>query len=483
MPIKVAVLGAGSVTFTRRVVRDILCVPELQDAHLAFMDINEHNLSLTEQLCTRDIEHNGVPAVVSATTDRREALTDANYVFSFMRIGGLEAYATDIDIPLKYGVDQCVGDTLGPGGIMFAQRAIPVLLDCCKDISEVAAPGCWFINHTNPMAMNSWACNVAGHGINYVGLCHGVEGGAQQISQALGIPLDDLHIICAGINHQTWYIKVEHNGEDLTGKLLEAFENHETYSRTEKCRIDVMRRFGYFSTESNGHLSEYLPWYRKRPDDIANWIATDTWIMGETGGYLRASQEARNWYETDFPKWMEEDPWEYAPEHRTGEHGSYIIEAMETGRTYRGYFNMPNRGCINNLPADAIIEAPGFVDRNGINMPIVGELPSGPAAICNASISVQRLSVEAALSGDDFILKQAMMMDPLTGAVCNPPEVWQMADEMLVAQEQWLPQYSEAIAGAKERQASDDLIPPRDYTPVFRQDPRDLDTIRKERGG
>jgi len=440
-------------------VRDILCVPELQDTEFAFTDINPHNLDMVYQLVKRDIESAGLPAKVSATTNRREALKDAKYIYSFVRVGGLEGFTTDIDIPLKYGVDQCVGDTLGPGGIMYGQRTIPVLLEFCKDISEVSAPGCLFLNYSNPMAMNTWACNKYGYGVKTIGLCHGVQGGHWLISQVFGVPQEEVDIIAAGINHQTWYISIKHKGKDLTGKLLEAMENHPEIRKTEKVRIDMLRRFGYFSTESNGHLSEYVPWYRKRPAEIQDWIDLGSWINGETGGYLRVCIEGRNWFEHDFPNWMQSPPLTFHPQDRGHEHGSYIIESLETGRIYRGHFNVVNGGCITNLPPDAVVEVPGYVDGNGLSIPIVGDLPLGPAAVCTASISVQRLSVEAAVHGDDYLLRQAMMMDPLTGAVCNPPEIWQMTDEMLVAQEQWLPQYKKAIAEAKARLSSGNLIP------------------------
>lgn len=458
MSFKIAFIGAGSIGFTRGLLRDLLAVPEFKDIEVAFTDINERNLDMVTQLCQRDIDENGLDIQIHATLDRREAFKDAKYIFSVVRIGGLEAFQTDIDIPLKYGVDQCVGDTLCAGGIMYGQRGIAEMLDICKDIREVAAPDVLLLNYANPMAMITWACNKYG-GVNTIGLCHGVQGGHHQIAKVLGLKKEEVDIICAGINHQTWYISVKHNGEDLTHTLLEAFEKHPDYSKTEKVRIDMLRRFGYYSTESNGHLSEYVPWYRKRPEEINDWIDLGSWINGETGGYLRVCTEGRNWFETDFPNWLKEKPMEYTEENRSEEHGSYIIEGLETGRVYRGHFNVVNNGVISNLPDDAIIEAPGYVDRNGINMPHVGDLPLGPAAVCNVSISVQRLAVEAAVHGDDFLLRQAMMMDPLVGAVCNPKEIWQMVDEMLVAQEKWLPQYKDAIEKAKERLAFGDLVP------------------------
>jgi len=213
----------------------------------------------------------------------------------------------------------------------------------------------------------------------------------------------------------------------------------------------VLRRFGYYSTESNGHLSEYLPWYRKRVAEIPQWIDMTSWINGETGGYLRVCTEGRRWFETDYPKWLAETPPVFGPDKRSEEHGSYIIEALETGRTYRGHFNIPNQNHITNLPNGCIIEIPGYVDRTGINMPVVGDLPLACAATCSASVRVQEMAVEAAVRGDVTLLKQAMLHDPLVGAVCNPEEVWQMTDELLVAQAKWLPQYAAEIPAAQAR--------------------------------
>lgn len=481
MSFKVAFIGAGSIGFTRGLLRDLLAVPEFRNIEVAFTDINANNLDMVTQLCQRDIDENGLPIRIEPSLDRKTALRGARYVFCVVRIGGLEAFRTDVDIPLQYGIDQCVGDTLCAGGIMYGQRGTAEMMNICRDIREVAEPNALLLNYANPMAMLTWACNTYG-GVRTIGLCHGVQGGHRQIATALGLAKEEVDIVCAGINHQTWYVQVKHNGEDMTGKLLEAFERHPEYSKTEKVRIDMLRRFGYYSTESNGHLSEYVAWYRKRPEEINDWIDLGSWINGETGGYLRVCTEGRSWFETDFPNWMKEPAFVYAAEHRGEEHGSYIIEGLETGRVYRGHFNVVNNGIIRNLPDDAIIEVPGYVDRNGINMPHVGDLPLGCAAVCNASISVQRLAVEAAIRGDDQLLRQAMMMDPLVGAVCNPKEIWQMVDEMLVAQEQWLPQYKEAIAAAKQRLANEPLLPTRrDYRGAARLSVKSVEEMQLDR--
>lgn len=496
MPIKIAMTGAGSIGFTRRLLRDLLSVPELADTRFAFHDINAHNLDMVTRLCRRDIEGNGLPATIEATTDRRAALKDADYVLCTIRQGGLEAFATDIDIPLKYGVDQCVGDTLCAGGMMYAQRTIPALLDLCRDIREVAKPDALLLNYSNPMAMNTWACNQYG-GVRTIGLCHGVQGAHWQITSCIEqwaqreglINLDgakstgrdyasghenklhrrEVDAVFAGINHQTWAVDVRWRNVDFIrdvgqtrivgGKsvrvpsLLELFRTHSRFPQTEKVRIDVLERFGFYSTESNGHLSEYLPWYRKRTGEINDWIDLGHWINGETGGYLRVCTEGRNWFETDFPNWMSEPVKPITAADRSEEHGSYIIEALETGRTYRGHFNVVNRGHIANLPDACVIEIPGYVDRTGINMPVHGPLPLACAATCSSSVRVQEMGMEAAVRGDVTLLKQAMLHDPLVGAVCNPEEVWQMTDELLVAQAQWLPQYAGAIEPARARLA------------------------------
>ena len=473
---KVTFIGAGSVGFTRTLLTDIMSVPEFRGIEIAFTDINQHNLDMVTQLCQRDLESNGIDTKIYSTLDRRSALKGAKYIINCVRIGMLEAFEFDIEIPLKYGVDQCVGDTLAAGGIMYGQRGIAAMLDFCKDIREVSQPGAIMLNYANPNAMMTWAANMYG-GVNTIGLCHGVQGGHWQIAQALGLEQKDVDIICAGINHQTWYISVKHKGQDLTGQLLAAYEKDPELSKTEKVRIDMLRRFGYYSTESNGHLSEYVAWYRKRPEEIINWIDLGSWINGETGGYLRVCTEGRNWFEEDFPAWLREPPKEYIQESRSSEHGSYIIEGLETGRVYRGHFNVMNRGCITNLPDECVVEVPGYVDGNGISIPQVGDLPLGCAAICSQSVWVQRLAVEAAVKGDLILLRQAMMMDPLTGAVCTPPEIDQMVDEMLIACEQWLPQYAEAIVGAKTR-LSGPLLPTKATKGAARIDTKSVDEMR-----
>ncbi len=478
MSFKIAIIGAGSIGFTKKLVSDILCVKEFAEIEIALTDINQNNLDMSRQIIERLIAVNKLPTKITATTDRRKALEGARYVMNCVRVGGLEAFADDIRIPLKYGVDQCVGDTICAGGIMYGQRNIPVMMDFCKDIREVAEANALHINYANPMAMNTWACLDYGK-VKTVGLCHGVQNGWRQIATALGVKdHTEIDIICSGINHQTWYVGLKHKGRPISkDELVAAFEKHPVFSDQEKVRIDVLKRFGYYSTESNGHLSEYLPWYRKRPNEITNWISTSDWIHGETGGYLRYCTENRNWFETDFPKFLESAGKSLKDCQRTDEHASWIIEALETGRTYRGHFNVKNNGIIRNLPDDCIIESPGFVDRFGINMVEGITLPDQCAATCISSINVQRMSMKAAITGDVDLLKLAVLHDPLVGAICTPDEVWQMVDEMLVAQGTWLTQYAHAIPAAKERMKNP-KVKTRDWQGAARLKVRDVEELR-----
>ncbi|MDE2702430.1 MAG: alpha-galactosidase [Chloroflexota bacterium] len=444
MAISVTFIGAGSLGFTRRLIRDMLCVSELADSRFVLHDIDPEALDRVSRLCRREIELSDLPATIETELDRPTALEGADYVINCARIGGLEAFASDIEIPLRYGVDQCVGDTICAGGIMYGQRSIPKMLEFCHDVVACAKPGALLLNYANPMAMNTWAA-LDYSDADVVGLCHGVQGGHRLIAKALGAEsVSEVEIVAAGINHQTWYLSIVHRGREVEAdELLAAMRADPEIARREPVRLDVLERFGYFSTESNGHLSEYLPWYRKRGDEIEGWIDRERWIDGRTGGYLEYCRERNRTFAADYERQLAAaSPIEESE--RSDEHGSHIIEAIETGRPYRGHFNVRNDGAIPNLPPDCVVEVPGYVDRHGINVGQLNDLPLACAATCQASIDVQRMAKEAAVSGDRELLRLAMLHDPLVGAVCSPGEIWSMTEELLTAQAPWLPQYESA---------------------------------------
>jgi alpha-galactosidase len=430
---KVAIIGAGSIVFCKTLILDILHTDGLQDTEFALMAPSTRRTEQVERFVKRVIADNHLPATVYKTTDQRDALKGADYVISTFQIGGVEAYDVDINIPLKYGVDQCIGDTLGPGGIFRALRGIPVSVALANDMLELC-PNALLLNYVNPMAMVCWALGTTG--VQFVGLCHGVQTTMDLISGYVGVPKDQIDFVEAGINHMGWFLSLEHQGKDLYPLLRERFEDPGFYVN-EKVRGEVFRHFGYFMTESTGHLSEYLPYFRK------NQMALDLYcdepgFGGATGAYLGFCEAVAKHYEGKDILASESS----ALPRRSIEYGSYVIEAMKTGRTFKLYGNVINGGMIANLPADCCAEGPLFVDKTGVHKTIVGSLPSQCAALNMTNVSVQRLAVEAALSGDPETIVQACAMDPLTSAVLTLKEIRDMATEMLEAQRRWLPQFA-----------------------------------------
>jgi len=430
---KVAIIGAGSIVFCKTLILDILATPDLQDTEFALMAPSTGRTSQVEDFANRVIKANGLKAKAWKTTDRREALREADYVISTFQVGGVQGFEVDYKIPYKYGVDQCIGDTLGPGGIFRALRSIPAVMDMCQDMEEVC-PNAYMLNYVNPMAMICWA--IGQTKVPFVGLCHGVQTTLDLISGYVDVPKEQIDYLAAGINHMAWFLKIMHSGKDLYPLLRERFEIPEYYVN-EKVRGEVFRHFGYFMTESTGHLSEYLPYFRKNQQAL-DLYCDEPAFGGETGAYLNWCKYVAGKYEgqqilkdetTNLPK-------------RSIEYGSYIIEALETGKTFKLNGNVINEGMITNLPNDCCAEYPLFVDRTGIHKTFVGDLPSQCAALNLTNINVQRLAVEAGLSGDPERVVQACALDPLTGAKLTLKEIREMTAEMLEAESQWLPQFA-----------------------------------------
>jgi len=425
---KIAFIGAGSVVFARTLLTDILLIPELSDSSIALMDINEERLELITGLAKRLVEENKWPASVTSTTNRREALDGADYVIVMIQVGGLDAYKIDVEIPRRFGIDQTVGDTLGPGGVFRAMRTIPVLADICWDIEELC-PNAVLINYSNPMAMNCWGISLASDIVQSVGLCHSVQGTAWQIAQYVGIPYEELSYWCAGINHMSWYLTLEHNGEDVYPALRRAMEDPDIFAK-DRVRFEIMRHFGYFVTESTHHMSEYVPYFRRTPEMAERWT-NPRWDYFEI-----CSQNWESFYSKIRAQINGTEPiGDAKPSH---EYASQIIYAHHTGIPCRINGSVPNIDLISNLPYGCSVEVPILVDRAGLHPCSVGELPPQLAALNSSNIWVQRLAVEAAFERSKQKAFQAVALDPLTSSLLELADIKKMVDEMWEAERQWL---------------------------------------------
>jgi alpha-galactosidase len=439
---KITFIGAGSLVFTRNLTNDILLTPALSDSTIALMDVDTQRLEQSRQIVQSMIDRRGSKATVVATLDRKQAIEESDYVITTFQQGGLDAYKLDIEIPQQYGVEQCVGDTLGPGGVFRALRTIPVLIDICSEIDQFA-PDALLLNHVNPMAANCWAI-AASTGLPHVGLCHSVQGTSELLAEWIKTPYDDVIFFCAGINHQAFFLEFRTKEEDLYPKIFAAVEDPAIYGQ-EPVRIDLLKYFGYFVTESSGHASEYAPYFRKSAKMVNNDLVprftdpvNDWFEFGRTGGYLRHCFDRVQKFQQEYDSILQEE----LTSERTHEYGARIIEAIETNRPITINGNIPNDDLIDNLPAGCSVEVPCLVDANGIQPIKVGSLPPQLAALNRTNINVQELIVEAALTGSKDSIYHAVMLDPLTAAVCTLPQIREMVDKMLEAEVQWLPKFS-----------------------------------------
>jgi alpha-galactosidase len=428
---KITFIGAGSTVFAKNLIGDILSFPELAGSTISLFDIDAERLRTSEIVARKLAATLSARPTIEASTDRRRALDGADYAICMIQVGGYKpSTVIDFEIPKKYGLRQTIADTLGIGGIMRGLRTVPVLLDMCRDMEELC-PDVTFLQYVNPMAINCWAISRAST-IKTVGLCHSVQHTSGELARDIGVPIEEINYICAGINHVAFYLKFERDGRDLYPLVRQVVEEGRVPG-TNRVRYEMFKRLGYFVTESSEHFSEYTSWFIKhdRPDLIDKFnIPLDEYIT-RCENQLAGWQRMKALYESDAPIEIKRSP----------EYGSLIIHSLETATPRVVYGNLPNVGLIDNLPQGCCVEVPCLVDKNGIQPTKIGALPPQLAALMQTNINVQALTVEAALTRKREHIYHAAMLDPHTAAELDLDQIWSLVDDLITAHGSWLPEY------------------------------------------
>jgi alpha-galactosidase len=463
--LKITLIGAGSTVFTRNLLGDILSYPEMAGAEIVLHDIDPHRLQLSEKVAHRVAQGVGAHPIVTATTDRRQALDGARFVISTIQVGGYKpATVTDFDIPKKYGLEQTIGDTLGIGGIMRGLRTIPVQLEMLRDMEELCADGAIHLNYVNPMAMITWALNRASTRIPTVGLCHSVQHTAQELANDLGIPVEEISYTCAGINHMAFYLRFERNGVDLYPRLRE-IQREGRMPAWNTVRYEMLRQLGHFPTESSEHFAEYVPWFIKQGrQDLLDKFHIP---LDEYPGRCQVYEKAWPYLERELEEPGSQNAQALLADvqaanihvmprevqgaarmleglnkiERSVEFGGSIIHSVVSGTPRVIYGNVLNHQLIDNLPQGCAVEVPCLVDAMGVHPTRVGPLPIQLAAIIRTNVNVQELVVEAVLGRKREHIYHAAMLDPHTAAVLDLEQIRAMVDELLTAHRAFLPDY------------------------------------------
>ncbi len=434
---KIAFIGAGSLGFTRGLVRDILTFPRLADAELALMDIDAERLDFAYRSVSRIVELGNYPAKVTATRDRAEALSGADVVLVTILASPLHVWRHDLEIPMRYGIDTNIGDTRGPSGIFRGLRTIPVMLEIARDMQRYC-PGAAMLNYTNPMVL---LCRAIQHEttVPMVGLCHSVQGTAEMLAGWIGAPINEITYTCAGINHMAWYLDYRWKGVDAYPLIRDAVARPEIYNE-EQVRNELFMALDYYPTESSGHHSEYNWWFRKRPDLIEQYCTHGTgWNPG-------ASLATIKWYESREGLWRDEAKQWFASANpisleRGHEYASSIINALLGGEPFTFNGNVANTGLIDNLPQNACVEVPVWASRKGFEAIRVGALPAQVAMLTGITSQLEELVVQGCLEGDPRLVYQAIAHDPLTAALLSLAEAKQMTNDLFEANRDHLPTF------------------------------------------
>ncbi len=456
--LKIAFIGAGSFVFGETVITDILNFPELiRDTVISLEDIDAHYLDLMYQYMQKIKEGNPALEGVSfeKTTNQKKAIEGAKYIINAIHVGGYDAYKIDMDIPFKYGVTQCVGDTLGPGGVFRFLRNAHVMKSIMEDIQDVGYKSVngdtpLLLNYTNPMAMMTWYCNTLTPD-STIGLCHGVYGTAAGLTVALGVKPENFRYLCAGINHMAWFLKLWYRDSNASGepwkdaypRLREKLKENSGLVEMEKLRVDMSKATGYFMTESSGHLSEYLPYYRKRKDLLEKYKGANMIFANLEHGYnIEFSKKNSESLDKKLPRKLKRKSIRLK-KRASDEYASHIINAIEINKVFGFNGNVINKGggLITNLPKGCCVEVPVFADGTGLHPQGGIELPTICQALNLSNIMVQKAAVEGALEYDKEKIYHAVLLDPNTASVCSPAEIREMVDEMFKAESKWLPQF------------------------------------------
>lgn len=438
---KVVIVGAGGYVFPLTLIRDLLAFPALAETRLSLFDIDPARVAVTAGGARELIDAHGLGATIEIPTERRAALEGADVVICTFQVGGLDAYRSDVEIPRRYGIDQTVGDTLGPGGVFRGLRSIGALRGLAADMREVC-PNALLIQYANPMSINCWATEALG--VSTVGLCHSVQHTSAMLAREIGIPYEEITFDSAGVNHTAWFTTFRRGDEDLLPVIRQVMSDRhlggesggerrpdEVYAGgSERVRTELMRLTGYFHTESSHHASEYWAWFRKGPEVVAEYLPT-RWDYFDICSNHSPEQRVTEYVERSRREGL----------HPSNEYGAYIVDSLVTGEQRVIYGNVPNRGLVTNLAADACVEVACLVDDHGVRPIVYGELPPVCAALNTVQINVQRLAVRAGLEGDRDLVYAAVALDPLTGALLTLPEIRRMVDELFEAEASWLPQF------------------------------------------
>lgn len=431
--VKITLIGAGSSVFARQVITDILAIEGLDGGEFGLVDIDETRLKLAKDIAERLVQLTGKRWTVSASPDRTEILPGSDFIVNSVEVGGVANAEPEYEIPLKYGVDQCIGDTIGPGGIFKALRTGPTWLAILRD-AERLSPDAWVLNYTNPMSILTLLA-LEGTSMRTVGLCHSVQSTSRRLARYLDVPYDDLSWRCAGLNHNAWFTELTYRGQDMYPALRERAQDPEIYEE-DPVRFEIMLHFGAFVTESSGHFSEYVPYFRKRRDLLERYTRS---------GYRGAS----GFYAHGWPTWRKENDERIAamlegtepvPTERSHEYAADIVEGIALHMPRVIYGNVRNEGLIHNL-ADGCVEVACLADRNGIQPCHFGPLPEQLAALNRSHMAVHTLMVQALLHRDKQSARYALLLDPLTAAVCSPAEIDSMFDELWEVERPYLQEF------------------------------------------